>query len=266
MGKKSGQPQTVNNDPWGPAQASLKLGLSEANRIYGAMNPMSQGIPAPQTPQAQFNPTQQNNGWSVRWDPTTNRFVENQGSFQQPQQMQQQSQPQGTPFDPSQVSGYNLWAPAEQEMMKTISGQYLDSNPYLDQVIARARAGVNSNFAGQGRYGSGSHIDQVMTQAEAPIRYQDYSNERGRQERAIGGLGAFQQGYANAPYADLNAFMGTVNPIAGRGSQQTQQTYSNPLAGALGGATAGAGLAMAMGGPVTWPYLLGGALLGGFAS
>src|SRR6185436_15443053 len=112
--------------------------------------------------------------------------------FARPQQQVDQ-----TPFDPSQVSGYNLWAPAEEEMMRTISGDYLDgSNPYLDAVIARARAGVNSNFAGMSRYGSGSHIDQVMTQAEAPIRYQDYSNERGRQERAIGNLPAFTQGIA----------------------------------------------------------------------
>lgn len=278
MGKSSGQ-QQVNNDPWKPAQGSLQFGLNEANRIYGAMNPGSQ---VPGSPNM-MGPWTMTGGAPYGGGQFPERIAMQLGIPQGGWQMQQQAQQTGTsqaPFDPNSVSGYNLWAPAEAEMMKTISGGYLNGdNPYLESLIGRARQGVNSNFSGMSRYGSGAHMDQLFTQAEAPLRYQDYSAERGRQQTAIGALPQFTQGMANAPYADLNAYMGVVNPVARQGGSTNQPTQNNPLAGAAGGALMGAGLAPAgaslMGSaatagaaavPAMWPWLLGGALLGGFAS
>lgn len=174
---------------------------------------------------------------------------------------------------------YDLTSPAAAEYAKLISGEYLTNNPYLDDVIRRSMRDVNSQFEGGSRYGSGAHMDALFSSAAAPLRYQDYSRERSNQIQAVTNAPAFQGAVAMAPYSGINAYLDTVLPIARGGQQQTSPIYSNPLAGAAGGALAGAALAPAgasfMGSaatattaavPALWPWLLGGALLGGLAS
>lgn len=269
MGKESGT-QTQSRAPWGPAQASLQFGLNELNRIYGQQT----GRSIPTQAQTNFN------GFGYNPAPVINAF-----GIQSP--IRPTSQPQvpqsssSLPTTPFSIDEFGLLDPAAQELKATITGQRFNQNPYLEDVIARARSGVNSIFEGSGRYGSGSHLDQLFTKAEAPIRYQNYATERQNQLNAVQAAPGFEmapyQLYSArqaAPYEGLRNYLGLANSIAGQGGDQSQPIYKNPLAGALGGAALGAGVGSmtaaagatglaAVGG---WPFLLGGALLGGLAS
>lgn len=253
MGKSSGT-QSTTVSPWAPSTPSLGYGLNEANRIYYGTNPTAPPPPGYGAPTQSYNPLSPYQTPILGpGQPTTRAPVMPMSG--------------AMPFDPSTVPGYDLWAPAEAELMKTIEGGYLsEPNPYLEDTIRLAGADVTSMFEGQGRYGSGAHGQELFSSVAAPIRYADYERERQNQLMAIGALPSFQQGYAAAPYSNLNAYLGTVLPISGMGSTQSQDLYSNPLTGAAGGALAGYGIAGALGAPVTWPYLLGGALVGGLAS
>jgi hypothetical protein len=72
---------------------------------------------------------------------------------------------------------------------------------------------------------------------------------------------------ALAPYESLLRYAGVASPAAGYGgtSTSTQDMYSNPVSGALGGALTGYGLSQSIGAlnPYMWPLILGGGLLGG---
>lgn len=190
----------------------------------------------------------------------------------------------------SSVQEYGLVDPAAQELLATIQGQRLFQNPNLDEVIRRASADVNSQFAGMGRYGSGAHADALFSRAAAPIRYADYAQERANQLTAVGQAPGFEMvpfqlhsARTAAPYEGIRNYLDLLNPIARGGSQQSSPIYRNPLAGALGGAAGGAALGSALGAttlaggglgaggalmaaPALWPFLLGGALLGGLGS
>lgn len=75
-----------------------------------------------------------------------------------------------------------------------------------------------------------------------------------------------QQDYAAAqqsPYAQLQNYLGLVQPIGALGSQSSQPIYQNTGAGLLGGALGGAGLGQTLGSTALGPWAIGGALLGG---
>lgn len=267
MGKKSGT-QTVDQSPWGPAQPSLQFGLKELNRIYAGGGPTRE----------QFTTTTpgfrggQMGGPFTPWVGQRMPSQAPSSSFDQAGYDRALAEFQAREQTPL-VPEYGLLDPAAAELMSTIKGERLFQNPHLDEVIRRASADVNSQFAGMSRYGSGAHADSLFTRAAAPIRYADYAQERANQLSAVGQAPGFEmapyQMYSArqaAPYEGIRNYLDLVNPIGGQGGTESQPIYKNPLAGALGGAAAGAGLATAMSAPVTWPYLLGGALLGGFGS
>lgn len=169
---------------------------------------------------------------------------------------------------------------ANQQLQKTINGDYLNSNPYFSQVAQQVRQPVDSEFASGGRYMSGQH-DVAVAQALAPYAYQNYAAERQNQLNAInqapgidqaryygyGQLGnvgaAVQQQGQNVINADvnkydyntskdynwLNQYIGTLNGATG-GSQVTTTPLYQPspwqqAAGAglgLGGLLLGSGL------------------------
>jgi hypothetical protein len=144
----------------------------------------------------------------------------------------------------SLLGGYQplgLSGPAADEYAKLISGAYLTSNPYLEDVIRLASADVNSQFSGMSRYGSGAHAESLFNKAAAPIRYQDYSRERANQVAAVTGAPMFEQAIAAVPYAGIQAYLDTVLPIARGGQQQTSPMYANPALGYLGAGLAGYG-------------------------
>lgn len=279
MGKQSGT-QTQSKAPWGPAQGSLMFGLNELNRIYGNQT----GRMAPATNAMNvfgFTPNPAAAAISGYQDPRSFFGMGGGTVRQQPQQPQQPQQFQQAPAqtNPFSVQEFGLLDPAAQELKATISGERLNGqNPYLEDVIARSMNDVNSIFEGKGRYGSGAQLDTLFTKAAAPIRYANYATERQNQLNAVQAAPGFEmapyQLYSArqaAPYEGLRNYLGLANAVAGQGGESSQPIYKNPLSGALGGAALGAGLGSlmapagatglaAVGG---WPFLLGGALLGG---
>lgn len=103
-------------------------------------------------------------------------------------------------------SGSPLTGAANQTVLDTINGNYLNSNPYIDRVVNSSLddvykkysdqilPGLASGFAQSGRYGSG--IQQQMTAdtvgqlgqeamgVASGIRYYNYNQERARQLNA----------------------------------------------------------------------------------
>ncbi len=267
MGKKSGT-QTVSQDPWGPAQGSLQFGLGELNRIYQAMNPgsmgpgytqsMGGGMGGGMASPAYLDPRQGGAGYR-RPGMGTLPFA---GGQAQPQTQSSQA-----PYDLPEIADYGLLDPAAAELLSTIKGERLNSNPYLDEVIRRASADVNSQFAGMGRYASGAHADQLFSKAAAPIRYADYARERANQLSAISQAPGFSmapyQLYSAkqaAPYEGIRNYLDLVGGIGRGGSQQSSPIYKNSAAGLLGGALGGYQLGSGLGGAAFGPW---GALVGG---
>lgn len=101
----------------------------------------------------------------------------------------------------------------------TINGQYLNDNPYLDQLMqtygAKANATANSTFNKSGRLGSGANVataGQAISDATLPYLFQNYQNERGLQNSAMGQAPTL----ANQDYKDLSALSAVGD------AQQTQ--------------------------------------------
>lgn len=91
-----------------------------------------------------------------------------------------------------------------------LSGQYLNSNPYVNQMaqFAGQQAGnaVNSAFSSAGRTGSGDHATDLargVDQAANGVLFQNYQNERGLQNQAASLLPAYQQAQTGANTAAL---------------------------------------------------------------
>jgi len=123
-------------------------------------------------------------------------------------------------------SGSELNTAANQSVLDTISGNYLQGNPYIDQVINTSLDDVNrkyaeqilpglaSNFASSGRYGSGIQrnltedtIGQLGKEAmgvASGIRYDNYNNERQRQLQAA----ALAPTLAQSDYYDAQQLLG----------------------------------------------------------
>lgn len=134
---------------------------------------------------------------------------------------------------------------AAMEMaQKTASGEYLQSNPYLEGALSRANRlatesyqeglrGLQSQASAAGRYGSAAMGQQLakgqdvfaraLTEQNQQAYMQNYAQERAAQEAAIGRLGGMEQ------QALANRFAGAQGLTAGE-----QQAIANQMAGASG--------------------------------
>lgn len=171
-----------------------------------------------------------------------------------------QMQAQGA-LDPN-----SLTSQAQNELGKTISGQYLniDSNPAAQAAINAATRNVNSQFSGD-NYGSSANrewLARASTEAATPFLMQERQNQlnalqmapylqqantgqlaaagAAQEARGQAEIGAQQQEYA-APWLNLFNYQRGIagaNQGAGGGAVTTQgqQPYfkGNPLANALG--------------------------------
>lgn len=206
---------------------------------------------------------------------------------------------QAVPFSPTTLVGQQLTEDralqgsplnkaAGQLTQDTIGGQYLQGNPYIDQIAKQAgqdAAGqINSTFSRFNRTGSPAHSEAMargVASATLPFRGQQYDNERGRQAQAalfapqlagqdyqdlaaLRGVGAQREAKAaevrDMPYQNLAQLQGSITGQYGGQQTQTTPMYSNPVAGGLGGAIGGAQLSSALG---FGPWL--GAGVGGLA-
>ena len=170
-----------SSEPWGPAQGALATGVNEAARLYG------HGIGY----QPYAGPTQ------------ADMSSQTQQSLDQTQQI---AQGQGGLLGQA-AYGYgqglinnegitDSMRPALGTLEATARGDNLGTvNPYLQQMLdansEKVRNQVNSSMSGAGRYGSGMHTNKLaqgITDATAPLLFQNYDNERQRQLSAAQGL------------------------------------------------------------------------------
>lgn len=169
--KQTGQSTTVvNKDPWGPQQDYLKAGFERAQTDI---------LDKP----LQYYPN--------------STVVPFSGQTEQALGMQENRATSGSP----------LVGAAQSEAQKTIQGDYLGSNPYLQSAMqAAARPmvenfqdtilpAIQGGFSGRGRYGSGlqayqqqkagSNLMRELGDMGARMSYADYGAERGRQQQAL---------------------------------------------------------------------------------
>jgi len=236
-GSSGTQTVTQNSNPWSGVQPFLKQGYKDLTANY--QGGMPQYYPGQTV--ADFSPQQQQSIQGI-----TDLATQGNPNFQA----------------------------ANQQLLKTINGDYLNSNPYFSQVAQNVRQPVDSAFAAGGRYDSGQH-DAAVAQALAPYAYQNYAAERQNQLNAInqvptidqaqyygqqqlGNVGAAvqQQGQntinadiqkynynQNEPNAWINQYLATLNGAPG-GSTTTQTPIYQPSPWSQigGGALTAAGL------------------------
>lgn len=138
------------------------------------------------------------------------------------------------------------------ELNKTASGEYLNSNPYLDEMFGSAADAVTqayqtatapntaANFAGAGRYGSGAMANAVsqnesdlarqLGDMSAQIYGTNYQAERARQDAAAQALAMIQGGALGQLQSGFQA--GNTNAL------QALQLYPQLLNSQFAGAEA----------------------------
>lgn len=243
-----GGTQVQSTDPWSVQQPYLEAGFRGAQE--GILNQPGQGV-VPFSPETQYS-----------LYGTAQRAL------------------QGSP----------LVGMGQQQIAQTLGGDYMAGGPGFDAYSQAAwnavRPGIDTGFAGGGRYGSQAHQEALgkgFGRAMAPL----YESERGRQMQAafgapsmamadyqdlgmLGGVGAAREQqamrYADEPYTRLQRYMGLVGGGGYGGTQTTTGQGGSPMMGALGGGAMGAGAAGALGlsGPVGWGLAGAGALMGAF--
>ena len=245
-GQSGTQTTTQKSEPWSGQQPYLRRGFQEAERQFDSDQPA-------------YFPGQT----YTDFDPAT----------QQALQMQESRA----------VAGNPLVTQAQNEIGATLGGDYLrEGNPHTtaltNRIAGDVRQGVDSSFAGAGRYGSGLHAQSLargIGDAVAPIHYQNYARERGAMQDAaqlapglaredyadigqlanVGQVREAKQGEALAEDIDrfnygqnidrmkLADYMGLIQGNYGGVTQQSQPVYGGSgLGSALGGAASGAGL------------------------
>jgi hypothetical protein len=169
-----------------------------------------------------------------------------------------------------------------------LQGNFLGSNPYLDQTFNRAALATQnqlaSQFAGSGRNIAASEglRSQQLNDLSTGIYGGAYDSERNRMQQSIGmaqglanqdyvdlsqlaGVGAQREGLAqdqaNAPGFNLDQYLGRIS--GNMGTSTTQPNNRNTGAGLIGGAMLGSQIA-GNAGYGGWQQLLG-AGLGGLA-
>ena len=158
------------SEPWAPQQPHLKFGFEEARRLYEGGGP-------------QYYPGATFTEMAPQQELALN-LMENRA-----------------------LMGSPVQAAGQQEFLNTLGGAYTtQGNPYLgmmtERIANQVQPQVQSRFAAAGRGGSGaesSEAQRILADAIAPLAYQDYATERGRQ------FGAAQMApqYAQADYADF---------------------------------------------------------------
>jgi len=192
------------------------------------------------------------------------------------------------------VTGNPLTPAAQQTALNTIQGNYLGGNPFFEGAFKAATQGAQtqymdatqqalSNASRAGRYGSGAMgtaLDRAggvfanaLTNTAGTLAYQNYADERARQQAMIGAAPSLaaadyqdinqllQTGQAaesyqeaamadavnrynfaqQAPYQKLQSYLSGAYG-APTGMQTVTPVYRNPVGNVLGGALTGAAL------------------------
>ncbi len=160
-------------------------------------------------------------------------------------------QPQLEGFAKMQRDSYGRLAPGAERgisgsqglVNRTLNGDYLEGNPYLDRMLGQTRENtensVASQFSSAGRYGSGNHagiLAKAIADAENGARYNNYAAERQNQMQAIGqaqslmgGSQSLLNNAAELPWLGVGALNGNVRQASnGYGTQTATQTQTQP--------------------------------------
>ena len=190
--------------------------------------------------------------------------------------------------------GNPLTPAAQQQALRTVQGQFLGGNPFFEGAFRGATQAAQtqyqdatqqalSNASRAGRYGSGAMgtaLDRAggtfanaLTNTAGQLAYQNYADERARQQAMIGAapqlagadyedinkmlqLGQVSEGYQEtaladavnrfnfaqqAPYQKLQSYLSGAYG-APAGMQVSQPVYRNQVGNILGGALTGAAL------------------------
>lgn len=121
---------------------------------------------------------------------------------------------------------------ASGELQRTLSGGYLNNNPYLDQLVGQAQNDVMTRMdalsARSGSFGNSGVNETTMRglgDVSAQIRGQDYARERGLMQSAVG----MAPTIANQDYFDAQQLLGAGNAIRGFEQQNFDDTYQRWL-------------------------------------
>ena len=114
--------------------------------------------------------------------------------------------------------------PAEAELGRTLSGQYLDAgNPFFQQMMQRVarevRPRIDTQFAQGRRLGSGLHgeaTSRSLADAAASLSFQNYGQERDRMQRAV----QMAPGLEQAGYLPMQQLMGVGSMREGLARQE----------------------------------------------
>lgn len=130
------------------------------------------------------------------------------------------------------MAGNPLLPAAQQQQQDVISGNYLNSNPYFNQALGGAAQAAQTQYfdaikqaqggaSMAGRYGSGVSADlqnraantlsNTLANKYGDLAYQNYSQERARQEAASGAAPAL----AAADYNDINQLLKSGQAMEG---------------------------------------------------
>jgi hypothetical protein len=197
------------------------------------------------------------------------------------------------------MAGSPLLRSAQEQAQKTISGEYLSGNPFFEGAFQAATRplekqfgqnimDIRSKLSSAGRYGSGAQtglegraaegLATAMSDIGGKLAYQNYSDERARQEAAINNAatmaeadyadlskllsaGLAREGYTQAEIADqlaryqyempenrLSTYLsGVYSAPRGAETTTTQPIYGNPLMSGLGLGIQGLGVAGLLG-------------------
>lgn len=137
---------------------------------------------------------------------------------------------------------------------RVMNGDFLDGNPHLQGVIDASNrditTGVNSQFEGAGRYGSGDYAGVLAKQIadnENKVRYADYAQERQYQNSAPGQLMGEVGVSAALPQAASSTYSEAIRNLLGQYNTTNGTTTSSPAIGqSILGALAGAAQAAAL--------------------
>jgi hypothetical protein len=141
-------------------------------------------------------------------------------------------------------AGSPLIPAAQSQALSTIQGDRLSAtNPYFASMMSSAAVPVVSEFnkairdiggrtAASGRYGSGAmgemesqateNLANSLSQRGAELAYQNYANERARQDQAIGSAGAI----AGQDYSDIQQLMNVGQAQEGQSMKALQSDIS----------------------------------------
>lgn len=184
--------------------------------------------------------------------------------LQQTQRVFDANQPSLDKYAAESFGTYGRMAPgaeagitgAQDLTNRTIQGDFLQGNPWLQDMIDQTGQSVKDRvtglFSGAGQYGSSAHqgiLAKQLAEAESQMRYNNYAQERQNQigamdtaQALMGGSQSLLDQTAELPWIGVGALNGNVRQASGGYGTSTTKSKTSGGLGGLAGGLLGAGL------------------------